>query len=165
MDDFQYHAPDDLKVSNGLQILLFIATLGREWQDFHRTIQKEINTMTPQELFNQVDSALFELLHANEDKALQVNVPGKRKPELEDRIGPKKKKRFRKGFYGGKKNRNFRNSGKSTRVVANGTLAGVAWPPPRDPNATCSACGKLGHIADNCLQRIWAEAKGIVLVV
>ena len=70
MDDFLYHAPADFKISNGIQNLLFIATLGTDWQDFHRMIRKEINTMTPQELFNQVGSALFELPHADEVKAL-----------------------------------------------------------------------------------------------
>ena len=158
MDDFLYHAPADFNISNGIQNLLFIGTLGTDWQDFHRTIRKEINTMTPQELFNQVGSALFELPHADEVKALRTNVHGKRKPELEDRIGAKRQKKFKKGFYRGKKTRNFGNSGNSTRVVANGTLAGAPWPPPKDPNATCSACGRVGHIADNCLQRIWVEA-------
>ena len=157
MDDFLYHAPANFRISTGAQNLLFIGTLGTDWQDFHRTIRKEIDTMPPQELFNQVGSALFDLPHANEVKALRANISNgnKRKLSLEDRIGSnKKQKKSKKGKNGGKKTSNAN----SDRIFTSGSLAGLPMPPPRDPSVTCSACSRVGHKADNCMNRLWVEA-------
>jgi transposase InsO family protein len=166
VDDFNFHSPDELPMPLGTMNLLFIGSLGDDWRDFHRTIRKEIPTMTSSELYSQVKSALLDLpTSVNDVKALKAHVTPKssngsgnrEKSSLQDRISDHRYDPRGKG------KRRGRGKGKRTGGNKNGNggsslLDGAPKPPKRDPNVTCTACGKVGHVYENCFHRLWLES-------
>ena len=173
IDDYNYHCPDNVQMPLGTRNLLFIASLGTDWRDFLRTIRKEIVTMEPQELYSQVESALLNLpTHDGEVTALTTRINGGntgKRGKLQDRIDGfnnsnsrrnKNGRRFKgNNFRSGGKNRGSRPSRPKSNLPNAPTLEGARRPPPKDPNALCTSCGKVGHITDNCFHRLWVEAQ------
>jgi hypothetical protein len=122
----------------GTRNLLFIATLGIEWRDFLRTFRKEIPTMEPQELYTQVESALFDLpsSQTNDVTALSARVGQKR--SLQQRIegSDENNKRRKKDGKGKKKGGNGNNGAGFSGGFGSQPAPsdGKPKPPPRDPD-------------------------------